>query len=39
MSARKILVTGTVGFIGFRLINVHVEQGYNIVELDSINNY
>ena len=36
---KKILVTGTAGFIGFHLINKLKEFQYDIVGLDNINNY
>ena len=35
----KVLVTGTAGFIGFHLANRLVAEGYEVVGLDSINNY
>ncbi len=35
----KILVTGTAGFIGFHLANRLVQEGYEVVGLDSINDY
>jgi UDP-glucuronate 4-epimerase len=35
----KLLITGTAGFIGFHLVNKLVNQGYDIVGLDNINNY
>ncbi|PSR09567.1 MAG: NAD-dependent epimerase [Bacteroidetes bacterium] len=35
----KILLTGTAGFIGFHLANRLVAAGYEVVGLDSINNY
>jgi UDP-glucuronate 4-epimerase len=35
----KILITGTAGFIGFHLANSMVAAGYEVVGLDSINNY
>jgi len=35
----KILITGTAGFIGFHLANKLVNLGYDIVGLDSINDY
>ncbi len=35
----KILVTGTAGFIGFHLVNKLVQQGHEVVGLDSINDY
>lgn len=36
---KKILVTGAAGFIGFHLSKQLVEQGYEVVGLDSINDY
>ncbi len=36
---KKVLVTGTAGFIGFHLINKLKESQYNIIGLDNINNY
>ncbi|MFK7934785.1 MAG: NAD-dependent epimerase/dehydratase family protein [Saprospiraceae bacterium] len=35
----KILVTGSAGFIGFHLANRLIEAGYEVVGLDSINDY
>ena len=35
----KILVTGAAGFIGYHLAKHLVEQGYEVVGLDSINDY
>ena len=35
----KILVTGTAGFIGFHLANRLVQEGHEVVGLDSINDY
>jgi UDP-glucuronate 4-epimerase len=35
----KLLITGTAGFIGFHLVNKLVNEGYDIVGLDNINNY
>lgn len=35
----KILVTGSAGFIGFHLVKYLLEQGHEIVGLDSINDY
>jgi UDP-glucuronate 4-epimerase len=35
----KILVTGTAGFIGFHTALKLIEAGYEVVGLDSINNY
>ncbi|MDA3821669.1 MAG: NAD-dependent epimerase [Bacteroidales bacterium] len=36
---KKILVTGTAGFIGFHLSSLLLEQGHEVVGLDSINDY
>lgn len=36
---KKVLVTGTAGFIGFHLARKLVEQGYRVTGLDSINDY
>jgi len=35
----KILVTGSAGFIGFHLTNQLISDGYEVVGLDSINDY
>ncbi|WP_291320461.1 NAD-dependent epimerase [Desulfonatronospira sp.] len=35
----KILVTGTAGFIGFKLALTLVERGFEVVGLDNINDY
>ena len=35
----KILVTGVAGFIGFHLVNSLVKDGYEVIGLDSINDY
>ncbi len=35
----KILITGTAGFIGFHLANKLIARGYDVVGLDSINDY
>jgi UDP-glucuronate 4-epimerase len=37
--ARKILVTGTAGFIGFHLANRLIARGDKVIGLDSINDY
>lgn len=36
---KKVLVTGTAGFIGFHLARKLVEQGYHVTGLDVINDY
>lgn len=36
---KKILVTGTAGFIGFHLTKRLVSEGYNVTGLDVINDY
>ena len=35
----KVLITGTAGFIGFHLSKILVQHGYEVVGLDSINDY
>ena len=35
----KVLVTGAAGFIGFHLIKKLIEQGHEVVGIDSINDY
>jgi UDP-glucuronate 4-epimerase len=35
----KILITGTAGFIGFHLAKRLIDRGYEVIGLDSINNY
>lgn len=39
MVSRKILVTGTAGFIGFHLAKKLLERGDEVVGLDNINDY
>lgn len=39
MKNKKILVTGAAGFIGFHLSRKLIEMGYEVVGLDSINDY
>jgi len=36
---KKILITGTAGFIGFHLTNKLLEQGLEVVGIDNINDY
>lgn len=35
----KILITGTAGFIGFHTAKKFIEQGYEVVGVDNINDY
>lgn len=35
----KVLVTGSAGFIGFHLSNRLIEDGFEVVGLDSLNDY
>ena len=35
----KILITGVAGFIGFHLAKKLIEQGYEVVGIDNINDY
>ncbi|MDD4605560.1 MAG: NAD-dependent epimerase/dehydratase family protein [Dysgonamonadaceae bacterium] len=35
----KIIVTGAAGFIGFHVVKKLLEQGYEVVGIDSINSY
>jgi len=35
----KILITGTAGFIGFHLAEKLLAEGYNVIGIDSINDY
>ncbi len=37
--SKRILVTGAAGFIGFHLSKSLVEQGYEVVGIDNINDY
>lgn len=39
LSAQRILVTGSAGFIGFHLTRTLLEQGYEVWSLDCINDY
>ncbi|MBT3279846.1 MAG: NAD-dependent epimerase/dehydratase family protein, partial [Campylobacteraceae bacterium] len=36
MPSRKILVTGTAGFIGFHLAKKLLDQGHTVIGLDNI---
>ena len=36
---KKILVTGTAGFIGFHVAKRLLELGYHVTGLDNINDY
>ena len=38
-SNRKVLVTGSAGFIGYHLSKYLVDKGFSVVGLDNINNY
>ena len=37
--AKKILITGTAGFIGFHTAKRFIKEGFEVVGLDGINNY
>jgi len=39
MTSRKILVTGTAGFIGYHLAKKLLDRGDEVVGLDNINDY
>ena len=39
VQGKKILVTGTAGFIGFHLAKALLEAGAGVVGLDNINDY
>ena len=36
---KKIIITGCAGFIGFHLSKKFLDEGYNVVGLDNLNNY
>jgi UDP-glucuronate 4-epimerase len=36
---KRILITGTAGFIGFHLVKKLVNEGYEIIGIDNINDY
>ena len=37
--SKKILITGSAGFIGFHLVNRLINEGFIVIGLDSINSY
>lgn len=39
ISNQNILITGAAGFIGFHLAKSLIQKGYNVIGLDSINDY
>jgi len=39
MSRQKILVTGAAGFIGYHLCKSLIEDGYEVLGVDNINDY
>ena len=39
MSSKRVLITGAAGFIGFHFSRRLLNEGYNVVGLDSLNNY
>jgi len=39
LKVMKVLVTGSAGFIGFHTVNELIEQGFDVVGLDNINDY
>ena len=36
---KKILVTGSAGFIGFHLTKTLLENGFEVTGIDNLNNY
>ncbi len=36
---KKVLITGAAGFIGFHVANAMLDRGYQVVGMDSINDY
>jgi UDP-glucuronate 4-epimerase len=39
VSSEQILVTGAAGFIGFHLSKRLIDQGYEVIGLDNMNDY
>ncbi len=39
MTSKRVLVTGAAGFIGFHLSKRFLDEGYNVVGLDNLNDY
>lgn len=39
MESKKVLITGVAGFIGFHLARLLVENGYQVIGIDNINDY
>src|SRR5690606_36177326 len=39
MNYKKVLVTGAAGFIGFHLSKTLLDQGFEVVGIDNINDY
>ena len=39
MTSKRVLVTGAAGFIGFHLSKRLLDEGYNVVGLDNLNDY
>ena len=37
--SKRVLVTGSAGFIGFHMVNKLVESGYEVIGIDNINDY
>ena len=36
---KKILVTGSAGFIGFHLVKKLLNDGYDVIGIDNLNDY
>jgi len=39
MNAQRILVTGSAGFIGFHLSKALLDDGFQVLGIDNINDY